>query len=308
MKLKEGILELTKKLVIKRDFKGVLTIPIDHHFLIKGRGAIITGTILKGMLSIGQNLAILPLNIEGRVKNIEVFHQAVESAKAGDRVGINLKNLDVKQVYRGCIATDDVSAFNHCEIIDVSVNNNKLFKPETRFGTQIHVTIGMHTVAANIYPYHEQNGKKIQAIVTNQDNGFQAFLWFNEKVLIQKEKSLMLISRLDLPPTTLRILGAARVTNIYTSEHPPEIFKYKTKRGRVKNPEHSQGIICSDLAQSAIGAKKIVGKKLEPPFTKILGTFGTKGAVIIGVEPDVKIKENDTVLLKELRNFFLKKI
>jgi hypothetical protein len=52
-----------------------------------------------------------------------------------------------------------------------------------------------------------------------------------------------------------------------------------------------------------------VGKKLEPPFTKILDTFGTKGAVIVGVESkEVPIKKGDPVILKELRSFRLKKI
>ncbi|MFX1274820.1 MAG: selenocysteine-specific translation elongation factor [Promethearchaeota archaeon] len=306
--LKQGIVEIVKNLQIKRDVEGALVIPIDHHFLIKGMGAIITGTILKGQLKIGQNIDILPINAQGRVKSIEVFHENVNSAKAGDRVGINLKNVDVKKVYRGCIATDDKNSFNFCEIVEVIVNNNKLFKSDTRFGTQVHVTIGMNTIAANIYPYYELNEKRIQTTIKNKGEEFKAFLWFNDKVLIQKERNIMLISRLDLPPTTLRILGSARLIKVHDKADPPIIFKYKMKQGRVKNPDHSQGIVCVGLAQSAIGAKKIVGKKLEPPFTKILETFGTKGAVIVGVESKVDVKINEAVILKELRSFRLKKI
>ena len=117
----------------------------------------------------------------------------------------------------------------------------------------------------------------------------------------------MLISRLDLPPTTLRILGSAELVRIL--DEPPLIYKYKEKTGRIQNPDHSQGVVCSGLAQSAIGAKRIIGKKLEPPFTKILGTFGTKGAVIVGKESnDIKIFKGDKVLIKELRSFYLKNI
>jgi selenocysteine-specific elongation factor len=43
--LKKGILEKVKALDIKRNYEGSVIIPIDHHFLIKGRGAVITGTI-----------------------------------------------------------------------------------------------------------------------------------------------------------------------------------------------------------------------------------------------------------------------
>ncbi|MFX1258269.1 MAG: EF-Tu/IF-2/RF-3 family GTPase, partial [Promethearchaeota archaeon] len=303
--LKNGIFESIETLEIKRDFKGDLIIPIDHYFSIKGRGAVITGTILKGKLKLNQNLKVLPIHTSGRVKNIQIFRQNVESAKAGDRVGINVKNLDVKKLYRGCYATNNPEAFDFCNITEVKVNHNKLFKPVTNFGTQIHTTIGMLTTAGNIYPYYEWNGKKIATTASNKDRGFKAILILKEKVLIRKEKLIMLLSRLDLPPTTLRILGSAELVKICTKI--PLFYKYKVKRGRIQNPDHSQGIVCSGLAQSAVGAKKIVGRKLEEPYTKILDTFGTKGSVIVGIKSkEVKVAKGDLVLLKELRSFHIK--
>ena len=74
---------------------------------------------------------------------------------------INIKNLNINKVYRGCYATNNKNAFDYCDIIEVKVNNNNLFKPETRFGTQVHVTIGMVTAVGNIYPYYELDGKRV---------------------------------------------------------------------------------------------------------------------------------------------------
>ncbi len=305
--LKSGILEMIKSLHIERYTKGDIIIPIDHHFPIKGIGAILTGTILSGILKVKQNLEVLPVKTSGRVKSIQIFHQNVEIANAGARVGINIKGLDLKKIYRGCYATSNPNAFDYCSIIEVKVNNNILFKPKTGFGTQIHITIGMVTTAGNIYPYYDLDGKKIQTTVSNNDRGFRAIILLKEKVLIRKEKNLMLLSRLDLPPTTLRILGSAKLLKIY--EQPPVFYKYKTKKGSIKNPDHPQGIVCNGLAQSAIGAKKIIGKSLEPPFTKIIDTFGTKGAVIVGInDNEKKVKKGDPVFLKELRSFQLKNI
>ena len=304
-KLKCGILEKIKGLEIKRELRGSIKIPIDHHFSIKGRGTIITGTLLRGKLELNQKIYIMPLGISGRVKSIQIFHQEVKIAKAGDRIGINIKGLDAKKIYRGCYATDNKSAFDYCDLIEVKVNKNKLFKAETHFGTQLHVTIGMFTTAGFIYPYYEFNGKKIQMSMKNDLNNFRAFLWLNERILIGKEKTIMLLSRLDLPPTTLRILGSAELTKIH--QEPPLLYKYKIKKGIIQNPSHAQGIICSGLAQSLIGAKKIVGRKLEPPFTKIINPFGTKGSVIVGIKNAKNIiKKGDNVILKELRSFKLK--
>ncbi|MHA1527076.1 MAG: GTP-binding protein [Promethearchaeota archaeon] len=305
--LKSGIFGIITSLKLKRNFEGETVIPIDHHFSIKGRGAVVTGTILQGKLTLNQNLEILPVNTSGRVKNIQIFHQDVDSAKAGDRVGINLKNIDVKKIYRGCYATSSKTAFDYGDMFDVEVINNKIFKPNTHFGTQVHITIGMYTAVGNIYPYYELEGKRIETVASSKDQGFKAIILLKENVLIRKEKTIMLLSRLDLPPTTLRILGSGKLLQILNQ--PPLFYKYKIKTGRIKNPNHSQGIVCSGLAQSAEGAKKIIGRKLEPPFTKILGTFGTKGAVIVGIESsEVEIRKSDPVILKELRNFRLKKI
>lgn len=305
--LKLGILEVIKSLDINRDEEGDIIIPIDHHFPIKGMGTILTGTLLSGTLRVNQNLEILPIKSSGRVKNIQIFHQNVNEAKAGDRIGINLKGIDIKDIYRGCYATDNPSAFDYCDVIEVLVNNNKLFKPKTGFGTQVHITVGMVTVVGNIYPYYEEDGKMLQTTVINNSTRFKAIILLREKILIRKERSLILISRLDLPPTTLRILGSAEILFIHSK--PPLFYKYKTKKGLIKNPEHPQGIVCEGLAQSAVGAKSIVGKKLEPPFTKVLNTFGTKGAVIVGIEnKEILVKKGDSVYLRELRNFKLKNI
>ncbi len=305
--LKKGILETIDSLKIERHTEGDIIIPIDHHFSIKGMGAILTGTILNGTLRLNQNLEVLPVNTSGRVKNIQIFHQNVEIAKAGDRVGINIKGLNLKKVYRGCYATTNPNAFDFYNIIEVRVYNNKLFKPKISFGTQIHITIGMVTTTGKIYPYYELDGKRIQTTVTNRDRGFKAIILFKEKVLIRKKSNIMLLSRLDLPPTTLRILGSAELLKIH--KDPLLFYKYKIKKGTIKNPEHPQGIICLGLAQSATGAKKIIGKMLEPPFTKVLNTFGTKGSVIVGFKNEnMKVKKGDPVFLKELRSFELKNI
>ena len=305
--LKNGILETINSLQIKRNTQGDIIIPIDHHFPIKGIGAILTGTILSGILKVNQNLEVIPVKTSGRVKSIQTFHQNVDTANAGDRVGINIKGLDLKKIYRGCYATNNPDVFDYCKVFEVKVNNNKLFKPKTGFGTQIHITIGMVTTSGNIYPFYDLDGKKIQTTATNKNRGFRAIILLKEKVLIRKEKHIMLLSRLDLPPTTLRILGSAELLKIY--EEPPVFYKYKTKKGSIKNPDHPQGIVCFGLAQSAIGAKKIVGRSLEPPFTKILDTFGTKGAIIVGIsDNEKKVKKGDSVFLKELRSFRLKNI
>jgi len=254
---------------------------------------------------LNQILKIVPVETEGRVKNIQIFRQDVSSAKSGDRIGVNLKGVDIKKIHRGCYATTNKDAFEYSNLIEIQVNTNSLFKPETHFGTQVHVTIGMFTAVGFIYPFNEIEGKRIRTDVKSRGKSFSAFLWLNEKVLMRKDKAIFLLSRLDLPPTTLRIMGTATLIRICKTY--PKLYRYKSKTGSIQNPNHSQGIVCSGLARSLEGAKKIVGKDLEPPFSKIIGTFGTKGSVIIGLEvPKKDLSKGEKVVLKELRSFELK--
>jgi len=163
----------------------------------------------------------------------------------------------------------------------------------------------MFTLTGYVFPYYEDKQKKIQLERTGELKKYNAYLWLNEKVFFNKERSTLLISRFDLPPTTLRILGAAELITIL--HQPPILYKYKLKEGFVQNSEHPQGVICRGLAQSIEGAKKIVGRNLEPPFSKIVDTFGTKGLVIVSIEDKSKtVEKGDTVALKELRSFTLK--
>ncbi len=300
--LKEELSNKIDSLKLKRGYEGDAVIPIDHHFLIKGRGPVITGTIVSGTIHKNQKINILPVNEKGQIKNIQIFHHNVNSAEAGNRVGVNLKDIDIKKVYRGCYATNNPSSFEMCKIIEIEINKTPLFKHKINFGSQIHATIGMATEVGTIYPFTKFDGKCVKASIPHEKTDFKAYLVFNQKVLIRKKRDIMLLSRLDLPPTGLRIVGVGKLIRVY--EKPPLYYKYKIKKGWVSKSNHPQGVVCRGLANSLEGARKIVGKKLEPPYTKIVDTFGTKGAVIVAIEVrDKEIQKNDPVILKELREF-----
>jgi len=312
-KLKEGILNLLNKVKIERNISGELIIPIDHHFPIKGIGTVITGTVLQGKVEINQNIDILPVNQFGRIKSIQTFKQDVNKAEAGDRVGIAIKGLDHKSIYRGCYAVTNKKIFVSCNIIEAEVQLNNYFKLNLNFGMQVHITMGMTTVPAYFFPYRLKEDKFIGFNPSDNDRLYLAIISTIEPILVknlrsknEKQRERFLISRLDLPVTTLRIAGIGKIIKI--DKEPLLLYKYKIKTGVVKDPSHTQGIIVENLAESLIGAKKILGKKLEPPFDKIIDTFGTKGSVIVSLKKKgMEISKGEPVILKELRSFNVKR-
>ena len=91
-----GIPELTQALTTlfaalpPREDRGVFRLPIDRVFTVKGRGTVVTGTVLGGSLHKDIKLAVLPGGHDVRVKRIESHGHEVERVVAGQRAALNL--------------------------------------------------------------------------------------------------------------------------------------------------------------------------------------------------------------------------
>lgn len=84
--------------IIKRPDDSLLIV-VDHVFAIKGKGTILTGTILSGKLIDSDQIQILSgyTPLLRKVKSMQSFRVAVKEACAGDRIAINVADLDPSQ-------------------------------------------------------------------------------------------------------------------------------------------------------------------------------------------------------------------
>ncbi|SCL99114.1 selenocysteine-specific elongation factor selB homologue, putative [Plasmodium chabaudi adami] len=87
----------------------------DHSFEIKGKGMVYTGTVIKGKITINSDISILPLNIKGKIKDIQSFKKKKKEGSSGNRLSFlishdNIKNL--KKVERGIIVHEKSSICN----------------------------------------------------------------------------------------------------------------------------------------------------------------------------------------------------
>lgn len=84
-----------------RETTGVARLPIDRVFTLKGHGTIVTGTLLGGELTVGDELTVIPSDLTTRVRSLEVHGAAVPRAIAGHRVAVNLGGVAVDELARG---------------------------------------------------------------------------------------------------------------------------------------------------------------------------------------------------------------
>jgi selenocysteine-specific elongation factor len=80
-------------------------LPVDRVFSIAGAGTIVTGTLIDGSLTTGQEVEILPSGLKSRVRSLQTHRLQVNVATPGSRVAANLAGITTTQVQRGDILT-----------------------------------------------------------------------------------------------------------------------------------------------------------------------------------------------------------
>lgn len=87
-----------------------LRMPLQDVYEITGIGTVPVGKIETGIMKIGQKIIALPgrsgKGVEGEVRSIEMHHEQMPEAEAGDNVGINVRGLGKKDIARGDVICD----------------------------------------------------------------------------------------------------------------------------------------------------------------------------------------------------------
>lgn len=80
---------------------GPFRLPIDRVFTVNGFGTVVTGTLLGGSISVGDDLEILPGGVASRVRGIQAHGGMLDKGLAGERLAINLQGVEHASIVRG---------------------------------------------------------------------------------------------------------------------------------------------------------------------------------------------------------------
>ena len=87
-----------------------LRMPLQDVYEITGIGTVPVGKIETGVMKVGQKIIVLPgrsgKGVQGEVRSVEMHHEQLPQAEAGDNVGINLRGIGKKDVARGDVICD----------------------------------------------------------------------------------------------------------------------------------------------------------------------------------------------------------
>lgn len=102
--LKAALIQLLSDLPARTDNRRP-RLPIDRVFSIAGFGTVVTGTLLDGTFSVGDEVAVLPSGNTGRIRTLQNHKRKVQVALPGGRTAINLSGIDVNEIRRGEVLT-----------------------------------------------------------------------------------------------------------------------------------------------------------------------------------------------------------
>jgi elongation factor 1-alpha len=82
-----------------------MRMPVQDAYEITGIGTVPVGKIETGIMKVGQKVIVLPgrtgKGVSGEIKTIEMHHEAMSEALAGDNVGVNVRGVGKKDIARG---------------------------------------------------------------------------------------------------------------------------------------------------------------------------------------------------------------
>jgi len=107
----EGLTELVSAIdkllnvTVPREDKGRPRLLIDRVFTIAGSGTVVTGTLIDGSLTVGQEVEIVPAGVKSRLRGLQTHKARVDTANPGSRVAANLVGVTTSQLQRGDVLT-----------------------------------------------------------------------------------------------------------------------------------------------------------------------------------------------------------
>ena len=189
---------------LKANVEASVVFPVDLHFIVKGIGLVAIGYVQSGTVNVHDDLVLLPANGTGNAKSLQVMDDDVPAARAGDRVGLALRNAKEDHLGSGTLlvrpAVEDKKTNTSIPLAVVAHHRSKLELKRSPFqkrvlaeGDVIHASVDLQFVVGRIASVDGEN-----AVVS----------WENPLFIRRENPEPTLIAQLDSKP---RIMGSGRL-------------------------------------------------------------------------------------------------
>jgi elongation factor Tu len=99
----------------KREIDKPFLMPVEDVFSITGRGTVATGRIERGIVKVGEEVALVGFGASKKtvVTGVEMFRKLLDQGEAGDNVGLLLRGIEKNEIERGMVLAKPGSITPH---------------------------------------------------------------------------------------------------------------------------------------------------------------------------------------------------
>jgi selenocysteine-specific translation elongation factor len=169
------------------------TVPVDHAFNVKGVGVVILGVVANGIVQKHSSLNVLPGTKTAIVRSIQKHDDEFNVAGEGDRVGLALKNIEVDDLDRGTVLTNDPS-IKTASKLEAQAILVKYWQMPIKQGMVMHIGHWMQFITA-----------KVEAVAESDDSKKPTLTLTLDKPLVYKPSDTTVLMYLE--GTKLRVAG-----------------------------------------------------------------------------------------------------
>ncbi len=137
----------------ERDATAPVHVPVDHHFDVKGVGAVVLGVVQQGTLRKSDTLHAYPDKVICPIRSIQIHDADHNEAVPGDRVGLALRNTKADQLDRGMVLAPpdaEMAVKKTGDAIQFQLARSPFSKQSMAAGSVVHLGLGMQFVPVRL--------------------------------------------------------------------------------------------------------------------------------------------------------------
>ena len=143
--------------IIPKDLTLKFYMLIDHCFGIKGKGTVVTGTVIQGSAKPNDDIEFCELGETKKIKSMQMFKKPIDFVKCGDRCALLVPNLDKSKIERTVITSPNTLKASN--LIIGRIQGVRYHKFPIKSKSKFHQSIGNKTVIAKIFLFRNFSEK-----------------------------------------------------------------------------------------------------------------------------------------------------
>lgn len=185
--LRKTILSISREITINEPLPP-FRMAVDRAFVVQGRGTVVTGSVLRGMVSGGDTLEITPAKKECRVRDLQSHGAANTHLARGQRAALNLSGVDVDEVPRGVeLATPGY--LEPSKLLDVRINSLAPAGKPLLSGGRARLEIGTREVLVRTVLYGAQELPRGESALAQLRSGALLTATHGQRFILRDESA-----------------------------------------------------------------------------------------------------------------------